>query len=90
VEKIMTKSAIKKSMLQLPATDRLELMEHLEVSLAKDEQRIPLQEWQKKLIEERMTEHRKNPANVVRGDEFVAKLRDTATRMRAAGRAKKN
>ena len=86
----MTKSAIKKSMLRLSATDRLELMQDLEGSLAKEGHRIPLQPWQRKLLKERMVEYQKNPTNVVRGQDFVAKLRETAARMREMGRKQKS
>jgi len=78
----MTKNAIKESMLRLPPEDRLELMENLEISLARDEQRIPLQPWQRELIESRRAEYKKDPTNVIRGEDFIAKLRETAARMR--------
>ncbi len=84
----MTKSAIKKSMRRLPVTDRLELMEDLEISIAEDEERIPLHPWQRKIIDKRLAEYRKNPSNVIGGEEFKSTLKSVAARMRNGARKK--
>lgn len=85
----MTKSEIKKSMRRLPVADRIELLDDLQISIAKDEADIPLYDWQKKILDKRMADHKKNPGNVMTGTEFKALLRDTAARMRKPVKRKK-
>jgi putative addiction module component (TIGR02574 family) len=84
----MTKSAIRKSLQRLPIADRLELLEEIQLSLPDDESSIPLYEWQKKLLNKRQAEYRKNPGNTISGSEFQAILKTTARRLRQTARKK--
>jgi len=84
----MTKIAISKSMRRLPVADRLELLEEIQLSLPDDDGSIPLYEWQKKLIDKRRAEYRKNPGNTVSGADFRATLRAAANRFRQTAKKK--
>ncbi len=57
----MTKRTISQSMKRLPVAQRLELLEELQLSIARDESRIPLYAGQKELIDERLKEIEKHP-----------------------------
>ena len=50
----MTKTEIQRKALELPETERLELAEAIWASLS-DPNSLPLQEWQRGLLEERLT-----------------------------------
>ena len=84
----MTKLAISKSLQKLPVADKLQLLEEIQLSLPDDDGSIPLYEWQKKLIDKRRAEYRKNPGNTMSGSDFRANLKAAASRFRRSAKKK--
>ena len=79
----MTKAAISKSMRRLPVTDRIDLVDELLHSIAKDEADIPVPNWQKRMIDERLKAIDENPSRGVPLAEFRKKLRGLAQKLAA-------
>ena len=61
--------------LQLPVEERLRLVELIWESLAADPSGVPLGDAHRAVIDERLTEHERNPDDVVSRDEVLAEAR---------------
>ena len=64
----MTKTEIEEQALKLGAEERAELVEALTTSLLAE----PLTDWQRDLLDERLDEHERDPANTLSWDEVKA------------------
>ncbi len=62
----------KEEIFELSAEERLHLIETLWDSLSPAE--VPLPAWHKELIDERLDEHRRNPADTISWEEFRDEL----------------
>jgi putative addiction module component (TIGR02574 family) len=58
----------------MTVADRLELIGKIWDTIGPDDD-VPLTDWQKKLLDERMEQHRKNPDDVYTAEEFRERLR---------------
>jgi putative addiction module component (TIGR02574 family) len=63
--------------LNLPAGERLHLLELLWESLAAEPSAVPIGEAHRAVIDERLAEHARNPNEVVTRDEVLAEARRT-------------
>ena len=61
--------------LKLPAEERLRLVEIIWASLVTEPSSVPLGEAHRAMIDERLTEHERNPDDVVSRDEVLAEAR---------------
>lgn len=61
--------------LKLPAEERLRLVELIWESLAAQPSEVPLSDAHRAVIDERLTEHERNPDDIVRRDEVLAQAR---------------
>ncbi|HET9767297.1 MAG TPA: addiction module protein [Thermoanaerobaculia bacterium] len=66
----MTKTEIEEQALKLGAEERAELVEALTTSLLQE----PLVDWQRELLDERLDEYERNPADTLSWDEVKAGL----------------
>ena len=57
--KTMARTLTKEEIFELPAEERLNLMDSLWESLTPED--IPLEEWQRRLLDERLEAHERNP-----------------------------
>ncbi len=57
----MTKTEVQKTALKLPVEERLELAESIWESVERDARELPLHDWQKSLLDERLEAAGKNP-----------------------------
>jgi putative addiction module component (TIGR02574 family) len=71
----MTRSALKKSIDRLPVTERIELMDELMVSIARDHKEIPVTTSQKRMIDKALDEIEKNPGRGIPLAEFRKMLK---------------
>lgn len=84
----MTKRAISQSMKRLPVTQRLELLEELQLSIARDEDKIPVYGWQKEILDERLKEIEEHPERGIPLEEFQGKLKQLARTLKSSRRRK--
>jgi len=77
-------------MKQLPVVDRLDLLEELQVSIAKDQGDIPVTAGQLRMIEERVAkiDAEPQPARYMPLDDFRKKLGNAAKGLRAGSKRK--
>ena len=61
--------------LQLPAEERLRLVELIWESLAAEPSDVPLGDAHRRVIDERIAEHERDPADVVSREEVLAQAR---------------
>ena len=61
--------------LKLPPEERLRLAEIIWESLAADPSTVPLGDAHRKVIDERLAEHERNPDDVVSRDQVLAEAR---------------
>jgi putative addiction module component (TIGR02574 family) len=70
----MTTTEITRRALELPVEERRALVETLWESLEEVAARLPLHDWQKQLLDERMDEANRNPAVWVPGEEVEQEI----------------
>ena len=61
--------------LALPIEERLQLFELLRESLSASAQDIPLSDAHRKILDERMAEHERDPDDVITHEELLAMVR---------------
>ena len=61
--------------LQLPVEERLRLVQLIWESVAVDPSAVPLGDAHRKVIDERLAEHERNPDDVVTRDDVLAEAR---------------
>jgi putative addiction module component (TIGR02574 family) len=71
----MTKTALKRTIHQLPVSDRIDLVDDLLRSIARDQEAIPVPRWQKQMIDERLAWIDENPGKGLSLAQFRRKIR---------------
>ena len=71
----MTKAAIRKGLRKLPVEDRVEILDELVHLVAADQRDLPLPQWQKDLLDQRLAEFEKSPEDTMTLEEFQKKIR---------------
>ena len=61
--------------LQLPVEERLRLVQLIWESVAVDPSAVPLGDAHRKVIDERLAEHQRNPDDVITRDDVLAEAR---------------
>lgn len=74
----MTKVDLKEMALQLSPKERLELAAELWES-GVEHQPVDIPDWHLPLIEKALAEHRRDPKNVIPGEEILARLKQPRT-----------
>jgi putative addiction module component (TIGR02574 family) len=82
----MTKAMIRKALLKLPVEDRLDLQEELTVSIARDENDLPLSVAHKRILRKRLAEYRENPSGAITHQEMKGRLKQLKRRLASNGR----
>ena len=70
----MTKAEIREQALKLPVEERLSLAERLWDSVEEDREALPLHDWQKRILDERLEDARKNPDDWLTWDEVEKRV----------------
>ena len=71
----MTKTEVQESALKLPGKERLELAESLWESVEMDARELPLHDWQKSLLDERLEAAEKNSDGWLTWEQGCLRLR---------------
>jgi len=78
----MTKSAVEAALLALPLADRIEVAEHLWVSIEQETEADNLPAWQKRLLEARLADLERHPDDWLGWDEVKAEVQADLAKMR--------
>jgi putative addiction module component (TIGR02574 family) len=84
----MTKAMVRKALLALPVEDRLELIDELQLSIARDQEPVRLNEGEKRALRKLVAEYQSHPEGNVSQGEMKKRLsglkRRFAARLRSA------
>lgn len=61
---------------ELPVDDQIDYVQSLWDRIAASVNQVPLHEWQRQLLEERLAEHRTNPDDTESWDESLVELKN--------------
>ena len=75
----MTKTELSAAALLLPAEDRLALAEELWHSVEDDPADLPLHDWQKAILDERLASARRDPDSWLSHEEVMARVKALRT-----------
>jgi putative addiction module component (TIGR02574 family) len=78
----MKKSDVEAALLALPLADRIEVAEHLWVSIEQESEADELPGWQKRELEARLAEADRNPGDWIGWDEVRAAVQVDLAKMR--------
>lgn len=78
----MTKSAVEAALLALPLAERIEVAEHLWVSIEQETEASDLPAWQKTLLEARLADLERHPDDWLSWDEVKAEVQADLAKMR--------
>ena len=84
----MTKAMVRKVLLALPVEDRVDLMDDLNISIAKDQKELPVPNAHKRLLRQRIAEHRADPANTISHGELRKRMQQLKQRFSTQRRGK--
>jgi putative addiction module component (TIGR02574 family) len=80
----LTKTEVSEEALRLPVEERLSLAERLWDSVEEDAPSLPLHDWQKKILDERLEAARRNPDAWLTWEEVKARVLASLSKRREA------